>query len=578
MQTSALQLIVFRTGCHPNIGTGHLRRCMTLADELISRGLDVCLVTEDNALSREIIGGYHGAVIEYVSSHLLLPDRISVPGVLVLDLPPSSNSLLGQQNVLSRLSFLNDFGVNIISLGHVSLNSQNFRAVIDLYPSQKIHAANYFEGPEYLILRPEFMADPGDSEKEPCVLISMGGSDPHDLTETALTNLMDSGYRGKVIVVLGAGYSSEREANLQKKIKTSRFLSRFHRNIKDMRALMRRSTAAIVAFGTTAYELMSQRVPVLAYSHYHWQVPSTKLFEELGCCVYLGCAEIPGERISLSSKVKEVLHEPDLMRQMAQKARKIVDGKGVARVADIVENMVSPEEDKQLLDTLFVLAHPGDELLGCGGTLLRHVHHNHKVGLVILGDGVSSRRKESDDATALMIAKKELRAALQAVVERLNLATWYYFRFEDNRFDKHDLLELIKVLEPVFKRHNPRIVYTNHSGDLNIDHRRTFEAVATALRPDSGRRLTSLFSVEVPTSTDWGVSGNAFRPNWFVDISPHLEEKLDLLMLYKSELRQEPHPRSLEAIRDRAVQWGRFCGQDAAEAFVLHRHVQREND
>lgn len=571
--------IVFRVACSPEIGTGHFIRCITLAEVFKSRGLEVCLVIQENSLARDISARFNGPTV-FVEPDVLLPDLINLfkLNALIIDLPPSPQSLLNQTGILSQISHLNETGVSIVSLGHVGRNSQSFRAVIDLYPSQKIHAANYFEGPEFLILRPEFMEAPVHSEKKLNILVSMGGSDPHDLTRTALSALTAAGYEGNVKIILGAGYGLERKIVLKEMINKSRFSGTFHRNVSDMRALMRQASFAVVAFGITAYELMSQKIPVLAYTHYLWQTPSAKLFEELGCCIYLGCAEDPGEINSLSTRINNAVHSPDSLAEMTHKARNIVDGRGAVRVANLIENMINPEKKEQLLDVLFVLAHPGDELFGCGGTLLRHIHNKEKVGLVILGDGISSRQKESDDAASRMSAKSKLRLSLQAVVDKLGLNTWYYFRFEDNRFDKHDLLDIIKALEAVFKRHKPRVVYTNHPGDLNIDHRRTFEAVATALRPVSEQRLESLFCVEVPTSTDWGVSGNFFKPNWFVDIREHLDKKLKIINIYRDELRPDPHPRSIDAIRDRAIQWGRFCGIKAAEAFVLHRHVRRYTD
>jgi N-acetylglucosamine malate deacetylase 1 len=569
--------IAIRAFCDKHIGTGHLQRSITLADELRNRGFKVILITEENPLSRDILRRFNG-IVHYVLPHILLPEFRSKLNALVLDMPASQDSLLEKPHILAQLSLLNDSGVNIVSVGHVGRNSQSFRAVIDLYPSQVIHAANYFEGPEFLILRPEFMEDPGDESKEPCILISMGGSDPHNLTNIALTDVLNTGYAGNVFVILGAGYSSQREGELKSKIKGSNPSVTFHRHVKDMRSLMRQASIALVAFGTTAYELMSQKIPLLAYTHYQWQVPSAKLFENLGCCVYLGCAQSPDEIKSLAPRIQKCIESPASMSEMAERGRNIVDGKGASRVANLIGKMVCQAEEDQILDVLFVLAHPGDELLGCGGTFLHHVYNKDRVGLVILGDGVSSRRKESDDEASIMAAKRELRKALQGVVDKLNLQTWYYFRFEDNRFDKHDLLDLIKPLESILKRHHPRIVYTNYSGDLNIDHRRTFEAVATALRPEPGQRLSYLFSVEVPTSTDWGLPRDSFQPNWFVDITAYLSEKMDLLDLYRNELKQDPHLQSVEGIRERAFQWGRFCGVKAAEAFVLHRHIEKSNE
>ena len=578
MQDTVSKLIVFRVNCHAAIGTGHLRRCMILAREFSSRGGKVVIAVEQSDLSEKIVRGFNDAKVEYVDRDVLLPTCLPTPDCLFIDFPPGPDSVLNRTDSLSQLFTLNEAGCSIISLGHVGRNSHSFRAVFDLYPSQKIYAANYFEGPEYLILRPEFKEEPRDFSKDQCFLISMGGSDPHNLTDDAISQLVGAGYQGKVLIVLGAGYASDREEALKSRVAELGLDADFYRDVNEMRHLMRMATVALVAFGTTAYELMSQRVPTLVFAHYEWQIPSALLFEKLGCCMYLGCATGTCKDQSVASRIKCLLQAPERMASMSRKAREVVDGNGAVRVADLVENMVSSNKNEQLLDVLFVLAHPGDELFGCGGTLLKQVRNNQKVGLVILGDGVSSRQKESDNVASVMADQMSLRAALQAFVEKTDLKTWYYFRFEDNRFDGHNLLDIIKVLEPVFERHKPRVVYTNHPGDLNIDHRRTFEAVATALRPVAGQRLRSLLSVEVPTSTDWGVPGRSFEPNWFEDVSLFLDEKVELLKIYESELKPDPHPRSVGGIRDRALQWGRFCGRDAAEAFVLHRHIECEDE
>ena len=120
-------------------------------------------------------------------------------------------------------------------------------------------------------------------------------------------------------------------------------------------------------------------------------------------------------------------------------------------------------------------------------------------------------------------------------------------------------------------------MWTHHPGDLNVDHRTTFEAVATAARPRPDCPVTSLLSVEVPSSTEWGavLGRGEFRPNWFEDAEDLLELKLDLAAGYPSELRDPPHPRSIEGLRSRAASWGAQCGLAAAEAFVLHRRVGR---
>jgi LmbE family N-acetylglucosaminyl deacetylase len=79
----------------------------------------------------------------------------------------------------------------------------------------------------------------------------------------------------------------------------------------------------------------------------------------------------------------------------------------------------------------------------------------------------------------------------------------------------------------------------------------------------------------VPSSTEWQVPGSApvFSPNWFVDISGLLERKLAAMEAYARELRPWPHPRSRQGIEYLARWRGATVGVDAAEAFILGRHL-----
>jgi LmbE family N-acetylglucosaminyl deacetylase len=64
-----------------------------------------------------------------------------------------------------------------------------------------------------------------------------------------------------------------------------------------------------------------------------------------------------------------------------------------------------------------------------------------------------------------------------------------------------------------------------------------------------------------------------FDPNVFSDVSAHLEIKLAAMRCYESELRDLPHPRSLDMLRNRAEHWGSVIGVPAAEPFVLQREL-----
>ena len=109
-----------------------------------------------------------------------------------------------------------------------------------------------------------------------------------------------------------------------------------------------------------------------------------------------------------------------------------------------------------------------------------------------------------------------------------------------------DLLDIVQSVEAIFKDIKPSIVYTHHRGDLNIDHRRTHEAVSTACRPLPDVRIAAIYGFEVLSSTEWSLRGDSgqFAPNKFADITSQLNKKIRCPECYNSEMRPFPHPRS----------------------------------
>lgn len=223
---------------------------------------------------------------------------------------------------------------------------------------------------------------------------------------------------------------------------------------------------------------------------------------------------------------------------------------------------------------LIVAAHPDDEVVGAGGVMAWHRKAGDRVFALILGEGLSARfptREAVLSATGLA-AFEDLRRDMARAHAVLGAEKTFHHEFPDNRFDSIDLLDIVKVIEQVKTEVSPEVVYTNHGGDLNVDHRLTFEAVLTACRPLPGEPVRRILSFEVASSTEWSPpSRQAFMPNVFVELGDLLAVKLEAMACYKSEVREYPHPRSLEAVRRQAELWGVKAGLKAAEAFVLIR-------
>ena len=177
---------------------------------------------------------------------------------------------------------------------------------------------------------------------------------------------------------------------------------------------------------------------------------------------------------------------------------------------------------------LVLAAHPDDEVLGCGGTINRLIRINADVVTVNI---FSKGRKDP----------------------------------LDQYFDKYPIRYWITKIEKLVGTYLPMKVFTHHPNDLNRDHRIIYEATRIACR--SNTSVEEIYAYEVPTS----VPTENFKPNFYVPLAEmDIKFKIDRMKtVYAKELRQFPHPRSVEGIRYLARVRGMECGSKYAEAFEM---------
>ena len=214
---------------------------------------------------------------------------------------------------------------------------------------------------------------------------------------------------------------------------------------------------------------------------------------------------------------------------------------------------------------LVIVAHPDDEIIGCGGTIAIHVKNGDTVQVVFLADGFGSREDGVDRS----------KPASDAAIF-LGCNPPIFLNLPDNQLDALPLLDIVKKVGTIVSNFKPDIVYTHNYGDLNIDHQITHRAVITACRPEPGFSVKELYSFEVLSATHWQSQsmGAAFVPNYFVNISDYIGLKIKALSFYDDEMRDYPHIRSYNSVESLSKFRGSLVGIESAEAFCIERLIK----
>ena len=224
---------------------------------------------------------------------------------------------------------------------------------------------------------------------------------------------------------------------------------------------------------------------------------------------------------------------------------------------------------------LVVAAHPDDEVLGCGATIMKHIAEGDIVHTMIMAEGLTSRDL-TRNAEMRAGELSELHAASERLAEFLGVTKLIMHSFPDNRMDGVNLLDVVKKIELEVDEYKPDIVYTHHAGDVNVDHRVTHDAVVTACRSLPGESVREILFFETLSSTEWQMmtADKIFQPNIYVDVTEFMEKKRQALEFYASEMREYPHPRSYKGVELLAQYRGLTVGVPYAEAFMLGRSIR----
>lgn len=218
--------------------------------------------------------------------------------------------------------------------------------------------------------------------------------------------------------------------------------------------------------------------------------------------------------------------------------------------------------------TLVIAPHPDDEILGCGGTLLRRKAEGGVLGWLIV-TGMDEQSGWSADRI------QEREEEISRVASLTGFDNVFNLGLPAARLETLPLREVVAAFSSIFESFKPEELLVPHRGDVHSDHRVTFDTVAACTKWFRYPSVRRVLAYETVSETDFGLSPETvFHPTVFVDIGKYLERKLEILSVYKTELGEFPFPRSIRAVRALAEWRGASAGYQAAEAFELLRERQ----
>ena len=216
---------------------------------------------------------------------------------------------------------------------------------------------------------------------------------------------------------------------------------------------------------------------------------------------------------------------------------------------------------------LIFAPHRDDEIIGVGGTILKHK---------AAGDTVSVCLVTAREGEVLPDVTMRIHREMQACHAFCGVDHYFGLPFGANLMETYSRKERNAAFLDVLKKTQPDEVYIPHWGDMQLDHRITTETAMVALRPKYGNNVKRIYAYETLSETGLNTptADNAFIPNVYVDISDFLDRKLEAMRFYQSQLHPFPDLRSEGSITALARFRGATVNVQAAEAFMLVREIR----
>ncbi len=333
--------IAIRTDGNAQIGTGHLMRCMTIANALKEMQVEVFFVINneqseiflgERGFSYHMIQGHYESMEEETLELLQILKEQDVQ-LLIVDSYNATEEYLAEINAQIPVFYLDDFGASNLSVS--GLINYNVYAQKAFYKKHYPKEVELILGSKYAPVKPEFSATPYEiRDKVKRILITMGGSDMQNVAGSLGEELIRELPEDIELTLICGKFNPHLEelTDFSKANPRVQVLI----NVPDMWNQIAKSDLVIAATGTTMYELCTIGVPTICCHYVDNQRKMAEYFGKETSMVNAGdYSKAPKEVLSsIVEETKRLILDAELRQKLSMEMKAISDGKGAHRIAE----------------------------------------------------------------------------------------------------------------------------------------------------------------------------------------------------------------------------------------------------
>jgi LmbE family N-acetylglucosaminyl deacetylase len=213
---------------------------------------------------------------------------------------------------------------------------------------------------------------------------------------------------------------------------------------------------------------------------------------------------------------------------------------------------------------IVISAHPDDETLGAGGTILKHKENGDEIYWLIVTNVFEDKGFSKKVVTSRQ-------AEIKRVSDIYGFKETFVFDYPTMTLSSSTLVTLVPEISKIFQNVKPEIIYTVNRSDAHSDHRHLSDAVMACTKSFRYPFIKKVLMYECISETEFAPAfpEKTFVPNYFVDITEFFNKKIEIMKVFESEIAEHPFPRSLRNIEALATFRGAAAGCEYAEAFQV---------